>query len=67
MKTCRPRPIDFYALDDLLEQWIQLEPPTAEEKALISAAIAASKKKHASAAYRRAKREAWKAGLIPKS
>jgi hypothetical protein len=66
MKTRRPRPINIYALDDLIEQWIPSKPYIPEERVLLSAFIAASRKKHAAKKRRRAKLEAWKAELRSK-
>ena len=66
MKTRRPRPINIYALDDLIEQWIPSKPYTPEERVLLSAYIADSKKKNAAKKRRRAKFEAWKAELRSK-
>jgi hypothetical protein len=63
MKTNRHRPIDIYALDDLVEQWIPSTPYTPEEALMVSAFIQAHKKKQAALEKRRAKRAAQKAQL----
>ena len=63
MRPRRIRRIDIYALDDLVEQWVQSPPPTPEERLMISAFIANHKKKLAAAERIHAKFEAWKAGL----